>query len=644
MKVEMQAELLNRNRKNFISIWGAAMASIIVFNIVNRSSFFQEKTGGSSLAQYAVMCLTFLIVYLAANAILHLRIFDYERFLNILCGISCISLLPFMYICWRQDTKVAYGNADTYLWHMYPTIIVLVILVMLALIYEMVADNLKIDGKAARYSTGLYYVLIVCSGSFLNHFPEYLNADYFHGSAVFNSIYNVMHGVPYGEITNSVYGNYALLLAFPMKIFGGGEYLCLSGIMAFLTMVSIGLCIYVIHNLIEHKDIRILCVASLLWVYIFRKSNYWQLYPMRILCPVILIAWMVFLNKRKINNIGTSKRCAYHAITWLILVLSVVWNKESGIVCLIGYLVYAVSRGIAGIYAREGTQIWEIVLECLVMITSVPAAYMVVGLYNIVVGGQWITWQSFMFPLFSKRYMVDALMLGLWAGIWPWMAVAFLFLGVVCMLGLKILCKEKIDPNECIYAAAAVMGLGLMTYFMNRATYMNLTICYYEAIICIGGVVGRFKSSDYGSMINRTMRTLSLLVLVALVAGEILHLGNALYARADSSKQEILELRDQIREDAEEDTYAFGIDIPELYSILGWKTRSYTTDWADVFITRDAILSKIYGDLESEDTIITSKKTFERYEDVAEYVSSLFYIEETYSYNENVEFYLMKRK
>ncbi len=643
MKVEKQAETLIRNRKKFISVWGAGMAAVVVFNVVNRSKFIQEKTGGSNLAQYAAMCLSFLIAYLAVNVILQLELFGRAKVLNTLCGIACLSLLPFMYICWRQDTKVAYGNADTYLWHMYPTPVVLGILIILALLYETVAANLKVDGKKERYCFGLYYALIICCSGFLNHFPEYLSADYFHGSAVFNSIYNVMHGVPYGEITNSVYGNYALLLAIPVKIFAKGEYFGLSVSMSLLTMLCVGLCIYVLHNLIEQKEIRILCAASLLWVYIFRSANYWQLYPMRILCPVILIAWMVFLNKHR-TRVNPFGRYVYPAITWLILVLSVVWNKESGGVCLIGYLVYAVSAGIAAIYAKKSSGVWGIVLECLVMITSLPAAYMTVGLYNIAVGGEWITWQTFLFPLFTRQYIVDELMLGLWPGIWPWMAVAFLFLGMVARLGLKILRKEEIDPKECIYAATSVIGLGLMTYFMNRAVYMNLTICYYEAIICIGGIAGLVKRSEYGQLVSTTMRTLSVLVLVALIAGETLHLGSALYSRSDASRQEILKLRDQIREDAQEDTYAFGINIPELYSILGWETRSYTTDWADVFITRDAILNKLYDDLESEDTLITSKKTFERYKDVAEYVNNLYYIEKTYAYSENVEFYLMKKK
>ena len=31
--------------------------------------------------------------------------------------------------------------------------------------------------------------------------------------------------------------------------------------------------------------------------------------------------------------------------------------------------------------------------------------------------------------------------------------------------------REEIEPEEHIYAAAATIGLGLMTYFINRAAY-----------------------------------------------------------------------------------------------------------------------------------------------------------------------------
>ncbi len=632
-----------RHKKSFISMGTAGAMAIIAFNFCNQSEVIRSKIGESNLVQYAVLCAAFLSVYLVINIILGVKLFDNSRFLDIMSAFVCVGMAGFMYICWKQDVNVYYSPAKTYLWHIYPTWIILVILVLITVLYEATAVNIDLSKGKLRYCIFIYYGMVIGISGYLNYFLDYLSVDCFHGSAVFNSVYNVMHGIPYEEISNTVYGNYALLLVLPMKILGNGEYFDLSRIMCLLTMVCVALGIYVIHNLIKRQDIRILCVTALLWVHIFRKTNYWQLNPMRILWPMILLAWMVFLDKKGKN---TEKVCKYaiYGITYMILTLSIVWNKESGIVCLIGYLVFSFSKGLSASFVKAESKVWGAMVECFVMLTTVFAAFIMVGVYNLFVAGKWITWRVFFFPLFTKEYVIDQLMLSLQKGIWTWMAVAFLFLGVVCKLGIKILRREEIEPEEHIYAAAATIGLGLMTYFINRAAYMNLTICYYEAVICIGGVVCSMERKDYGVIISEFMKSTSVMVLVALVAGEMLHLETALYNDRGASRQQILNLRDKVREDAEANTYAFGINIPELYSLLGWETRSYTTDWADVFITRDIILDKIYHDLESEDCIITDRKTFERYEDVAEYVNERFYIDRTYPFNDDVEFYLMKRK
>ena len=112
----------------------------------------------------------------------------------------------------------------------------------------------------------------------------------------------------------------------------------------------------------------------------------------------------------------------------------------------------------------------------------------------------------------------------------------------------------------------------------------------------------------------------------------------------DLVQSKVQELKDAVLKDAEEDTYAFGINVPELYSILGWDTRCHITDWADAGITRDAVLQKIYADLESEDVIITTGATYSGYEDLLEYVEDVFYVDMAYEYNEDVVFYLMRRR
>lgn len=629
-------------KKIFISIWIGGIAGICLSDFVKQSDFVKEKLGGSSLIQYAVLCFSFMLASLIANVFLQLSFFNKGRLIDSVCCISCAGIVAFMYICWERDVDVTNSNASTYLWHMYPTVLVFIILGILILLYKTVIENIDFDNVNMKYGTVLYYSLVVFLSGYSNYFLEYLSADYYHGSAVFNSVYNVYHGMPYEETINCIYGNYALFLALPMKIMGNGEYFDFSRIMSLLTMLCTALGIYVIHNLVN-KELRVLCVTALLWVDIFRGKNYWQLDPLRVFCPVLLLAWLVFITK-KIDRSKSYYKPVSIVGTYLLLVFSIVWNKESGIVCLIGYIAFLALNGFAEFLSSKSFRhLWKTCLEILIMVTTLFSAICVVGIYNFIVARKWITWEIFMFPLLTHKYM-GGLAIGLPEGIWPWMAVAFLFLGVIMALALKLLRKEEAEPDEYIYATAAILGLGLMTYFVNRAVYGNLKICYYEAIICIGGVCSYVNRQDYGRIIAGCIKTLQTAVLIALVAGELLRLGNSLQPKASSSRQEILELRNEIREDAEVDTYAFGINIPELYSILGWKTRSFSTDWADIGIMREANMQKLYAGLESEDSIITDKKTFERNKEVAEYVQDLFYIDKVYTYNENVEFYLMKRK
>lgn len=640
--------VVNMYKKSFVSIWGGAIAGILFFNLFNQNEFLRELTDGSNLIQFAVACFSFLVVSLFLNMLLKSRIFDKDSFIDIICAIACISVAIFMCICWKQDSEVNYSPTGSYLWHMYPSWLVFVILATLAFLYKVTIEDVYFDRGGAKTQFGLlvYYIMVIFLGGYLNYFLEYLNVDSFHGGAVFNSVYNVLHGVPYGEISNSVYGNYAVLLILPMKIMGNGEYFDLSRIMCLLSMMCIAFGIYVVHNLIEKKSTRVLCVAALLWVDIFRKSNYWQLYPLRVLCPMMFIAWLVFLTK-KADDTGSSYKYVPNIITYLLLVFSIVWNKESGFVCLVGYLVFLVFKEMTAlIISKDFKSIWRFILECLIMVSTVFTAFCVVGLYNYFVSDKWITWKVFLFPLFAD--FIDVLEIGLQKGIWPWMAVAFLFLGTIVTLTLKIFLKGERSSKEYIYVAVATMGLGLMPYFINRAAWGNLTICYYEAIICIGGICQYMKDSDYGRTVATFMRTLSLMVLIAMVVGETLQLGDSLFIRKNMnlSQKGILELRDEIREDVEADTYAFGFNIPELYSILGWETRSYTTDWASLTFTNIGTLQKqkLYSDLESEDAIITDKQILSKDEDIAKYVDNLFYIDKSYEYNESVVFYLMRRK
>ena len=146
-----------------------------------------------------------------------------------------VGIVLALYICWKKDVHVPYSTAGSFLWHKYSSFLVIGILVIITYLFK----RLLSDFTLSKYTLIIFYLLIILLGGYLNHYLEYLSQDYWHGSAVFNSVYNVLYGAPYDKISNCIYGNYAIVLAIPMKILGGGEYFDFSRIMCGLKISKV---------------------------------------------------------------------------------------------------------------------------------------------------------------------------------------------------------------------------------------------------------------------------------------------------------------------------------------------------------------------------------------------------------------------
>ena len=637
--------MIVNSKKIFISCIIGGGISIAFFNCVHESDFWRGITGEHNLVQYMLTCVSFVIFFGLFYILFHAAVFDKFYLVDILCAAACLGVLIFHYITWEQEVNVLAGKAGNYIWHRYPGLLVFAIVLGLTALYKIVTAHMSIDHGQATKILLLYYAVIIVLCGYLNYYPEYLTTDYYHGSAIFNSVYNVLHGIPYNEMSNSIYGNYAIILAIPMKILGMGEYFDFARLMGLFTSLTTMFAIYVIHNVIKNKAVRVLCVSVLPYQAVFSTSNYWQEYPLRTLCPLLLIAWVIFTDRhRKWSSKSRYRKVCMKLVTYMILTFSLVWNKESGVVCLIAYVSFLTLQYI--LYASKDVKLLlNGLLEMLLMMTSVAAALCIVSLYNLIV-----TWDTFFFPLFVNSYR-DGLMLPLESGIWPWMGVVLLFLGMFTCMVLRAFYGTGLTPEESAYLLAAITGLGLMTYFMNRPAYGNMFICFFEAVICIGGCSELLMQGDGAGDLNKFVETMASMILIALIAGEVLQIENSLasnaYAGLNSYKKDFLELRDRIAREVEPDTYAFGIDIPELYSVLGWNNRSHTSGWGEIGDVYGDRVAALYTDLEREDTLMTTSSTMSRWPEVSEYLRTKYYIAKIYTYQnsvDSVKFYLMKRR
>lgn len=631
----------------FSSIWCASVLTIIFYNGI---CYLNIPGGGinNNLLLYGITILSFFTFLLICYLVfIKLELILSEIYLKVFFIILCLVTVILLYVCWQNETLVANSPANNFLWHSWPDIVVFTGLISFFLLYHFMFKNLSCSIEKKKFCMAVFYITIIVTCGYTNYYLEYLSADYYHGNAVFNSVFNVFHGAPYDELCNSIYGNYAIFLALPMKLLGNGEYFDFSRLMCLLTMVCVSFCIYIIHNLIRDNKLKILCIAALAWPFIFREKNYWQVWPLRTLWPVLFMAWLTFSYNRRSYKKWPGFQKIFFPVSYLFVSLAIVWNKESGITCLLSYFVFSFMN--LSCQKERFKALLSVVLEWGIMLTSVLFAYFIVGSYNLFAAGKWVTWNVFLFPLLTKSYMTDILMIKLESGIWPWMLNACLFLAVLGTAMIRKFSKNnKHDKKWGLYAACAAEGLILMTYFMNRAAYPNLDICFFQAVICIG-IVGSLNHEEYGALITNFIKGISGIILLALIMGEILQLGQKLYLQKSYNvfeRGEILQLKAAIEESVEPDTYAFGYNVPELYSILGWDKGNYTIDWADEALAYEQIRDKIYHDLNSKKYVITDKEVIRRNEDIKKYMNQFYYIDQTFTYaqNEVVEFYLWRQR
>ena len=114
--------------------------------------------------------------------------------------------------------------------------------------------------------------------------------DPYHGEAYLESIYNVADGIPYEELTTGIYGHYGLFFLLPMKIFGA-KAVVIQFLIALVGVVTDLAMLYCIHHLIKKNWVRLLMALVVPVIpFAYRRTNYWQLQPHRLVFPMLLAA------------------------------------------------------------------------------------------------------------------------------------------------------------------------------------------------------------------------------------------------------------------------------------------------------------------------------------------------------------------
>lgn len=443
------------------------------------------------------------------------------------------------------------------------------------------------------------------------YYPNIFIADYIHGVAATESIFNAADLTPFTYVTTGIYGHYSIFFYLPLKLLGSN----IENVVALIALCGCIACacvLYVIHNLMPQNWMRIMAAcASIFNLVISRRSNYWQVQPLRILFPAIFMAYVIYLCKRQ-DDVKTPKNsgdCAYYpklltsnaklyAVPWFLGVLSVLWNTESGIFCLIAFIAFLLTE-YWQIYKWYEKRMWRIYAGSIVFVlSSVIGAVALLNIYNLICGGP-LVFRTFFFPLQVEDYMIDVLKCDLVWGNHVWIYVLILFFLLLCW-GLYHTrwfrgqsANETTEQWSMAPAAVSVAVLGLLSfsYYANRAAFHNLDICFPMAIcanaLIIGGLWPQFTGRatiSFDMSCKKAGVIVCLLVLFGLSV-QLLYTPVVMKERHESGQQNTVGLRtdvEQLRGAIPENTYGIGDGISTIYHLLGWDNYGHFRDVPDL--------------------------------------------------------------
>lgn len=420
--------------------------------------------------------------------------------------------------------------------------------------------------------------------------------------AYFNSIYNVLHGSPYTEYTTSIYGHYGILYKLPMKLLGGDliDFILLNALVGAVSFLAVFLAL---HFIVKNNLLRILgAVAVTFPVLSMRSGIYWQLWPHRVLFMCLMLCYMAFCVRYKKL---TPLTCT---LGYLLAGVGILWNTESGLFCAAAWAGFWILRSLCSRKNKVSHIIRIILLQISGMVLSFLGAWGIVEIYNLIQGGKVMGIREFLFPLLQSSYMDDLLRVDLPDFPSAYMVILALFF-LACAWGISHMwfLRKNTEENTaaallpCFAFATAVLSLGQITYFVNRAAYHNLEIAHIPSVLllCMLAETGlntfctfrlKRKQEFSGMEIFRGAFTaMALLVLMTICTGNVIQYGQNTALREElHNKQELNDFAAHIAANIPENTYAFGIGVPEIYSILRWDTGCYTLDLPDLSLRPEA--------------------------------------------------------
>lgn len=498
--------------------------------------------------------------------------------------------------------------------------------------------------KTGKERLWFFYAVLAALAGYAVYAPNSFRGFYnlYHANAYFHSVYRVLQHQPYNAVNCGVYGFYGIVLA-PFVKLCGGTFHSFVVVMAVLAVLCMLCYFYVLEHLTSSRIIRVLgCIGIIGVTTAYGTNIHLQTYPGRLLSAGFTLAWIVrkaqFKETRR--NVIVGRICSL-----MILSLSLLWNMETGLGCVLAF----VGSEIVELLQKHSLQekiFWKkAVFKVLWLPASFLAAFLSVGVYNLVVSGKFISFREFLFPFIGGSGYVQLINLPLELFPSVWMLISVLmFLAIAVVLSTTDLCKSRKTDASVIYLAACTINcIVQMVCYVNRSVRLNLFMLTPLLILMTAGLtdyLGKkeiWNKNAFGNGILRGGAACGMLVLV-LSALLTCSNGPALEVIRDENRdmEAVYGFVDTVQKEIPKDTLGIGIGVPELYSYLGWDTGYYGIDVPDFPIGTDEAKAYAYELLSETDEVFIAEYGLELMTECADGALDSFY--ETHQLKQKYEF------
>lgn len=327
-------------------------------------------------------------------------------------------------------------------------------------------------------------------------YTEYISVYDLHYDAYFYPVYRIARGDTCYVDFDNIYGGYGYLLAPFLREVGTGTIKNFSVIMCCLVFITFNAIFYILYKMCHNKVVSLIGLLACIYypaIFMIKQQGnayYLQYMPHRMLFPCIIGALIV-----KWTNITRDvEKRVWCVIIYILGGISVFWNVETGVVCVIGTTLFFLMWG-----AIKKKNYRYFLGNMLGAMGSIMGAFVLINVITYMRTTEFITMQTFLFgtKMFAEGFLSYKLDFRD-TSISIWMVMIF----SECMLAVAIwnfwFYKEENIKYKCIVIAYfCVMLFGLLLYGLLKSSHphpYNVTpILYYGVMIAAMeiGIVAR---------------------------------------------------------------------------------------------------------------------------------------------------------